>query len=94
MTNVEKAFEEAVHKIVQDEVAGEMWYESRQNEERLQKLLSNMEAQLVSLLHTQREALIAKLEARKMEASTGVAPLIVGYHRGIDDAIETLRNQP
>lgn len=63
MTPTRQIVEEMIHKIIQDEVAGEVWYESRQNEERLQKLLQNAEKSLSTTFSSLIEAV--KREGQK-----------------------------
>jgi hypothetical protein len=57
--------EEILYKAIQDEVASEMWYESRQNEKRLQKLLQNLEKRLI------RDTTTALTEAKQAGIDEG-----------------------
>lgn len=73
--------EKGIHEIVQAEVAGEMWYESRLNEERLQKLLQNMEKQLGFFLkETADKAYLRGREEGRLEFGWDMCCLMMLYH--------------
>lgn len=71
LSNQPKDVEDLIYHAIQDEVAGEMWYESRQNEDRLQKLLQNLEKRLLHDLTTHTDKRVSELhqEVKSLEQS-------------------------